>query len=130
MLIGSFGAESNNEWAQIECVLPEELLNKGWVEIRLKSYYYKDMAYSIIDGYALKGSGANSVEKITNDIAIRSAQGMLIITGAEGLVADIYMIDGVQIYSKRICSELERIALQSGVYVVKVGDKVSKVMIK
>lgn len=129
-LIGSFEAESVNEWREIEMPLPESLWNKGWVEIKIKSYYFKDLAYSIIDGYSLTSKSVGSVEDIMAEIAVYSEEEKLVVKGAEGLFVNVYTIDGRRIYSSEIANDLETIGLQSGIYIVRVGREVSKIVIK
>lgn len=70
-----------------------------------------------------------SVENIENNIRIFATDNAIRIEGAAGLNLSIYNLNGQLVTSKNL-SGFETIALNSGFYLVKVGDGVAKVVLR
>lgn len=63
------------------------------------------------------------------DITITARQNSVVVTGAYGMDINVYMTDGRQAASV-VGSDVTTVNLNSGVYVVKVGNKVAKVVVR
>lgn len=73
--------------------------------------------------------GTGSVGSIENDgITVSISGSVLIICGADGLAADVYAVDGKHV-AALICDNRTEVALSHGVYVLKIGNRVEKIVI-
>lgn len=73
--------------------------------------------------------GTSGVGSVTDRFTVRSDRGGISILHAGGIHADISDITGLVIFSD-ICADHTYVETSSGVYVVRVGDKVVKVHVK
>lgn len=75
-----------------------------------------------------KDTGAG-VESVAGDgVKVYAAAGCVVVEGAEG-VAQVYTVDGKQVAAEAVNGKTE-IALANGLYIVRVGNKVQKVVVK
>lgn len=75
-----------------------------------------------------KDTGAG-VESVAGDgVKVYAAAGCVVVEGAEG-VAQVYTADGKQVAAEAVNGKTE-IALANGLYIVRVGNKVQKVVVK
>lgn len=73
--------------------------------------------------------GTSGVESVAGDgVKVYAAAGCVVVEGAEG-VAQVYTADGKQVAAKVVNGKTE-IALANGLYIVRVGNKVQKVVVK
>ncbi len=71
----------------------------------------------------------SGVESVVGDgVKVYAAAGCVVVEGAEG-VAQIYTADGKQVAAEAVNGKTE-IALTNGLYIVRVGNKVQKVVVK
>ncbi|MDE5773263.1 MAG: hypothetical protein K2H86_02245 [Muribaculaceae bacterium] len=92
---------------------------------------------SEIDGIVMEGPKSNkvfiassAVADITDDNAIIGGSREIILIGYEGQKADIYTTDGKIAYSTTVRAQQARFGLEPGIYVVKVADRQTKVVVK
>lgn len=73
--------------------------------------------------------GTSGVESVAGDgVKVYAAAGCVVVEGAEG-VAQVYTADGKQVAAEAVNGKTE-IALANGLYIVRVGNKVQKVVVK
>lgn len=71
----------------------------------------------------------SGVESVAGDgVKVYAATGCVVVEGAEG-VAQVYTADGKQVATESVNGKTE-IALANGLYIVRVGNKVQKVVVK
>lgn len=70
-------------------------------------------------------AGVNDVEA-GGGISVTAANGALLITGAEGLTARIYTVDG-RLVESVVCAEATSVTLEHGFYIVTVKNKIEKI---
>lgn len=71
----------------------------------------------------------SGVESVAGDgVKVYAAAGCVVVEGAEG-VAQVYTVDGKQVAAEAVNGKTE-IALANGLYIVRVGNKVQKVVVK
>lgn len=71
----------------------------------------------------------SGVESVAGDgVKVYAATGCVVVEGAEG-VAQVYTADGKQVVAEAVNGKTE-IALANGLYIVRVGNKVQKVVVK
>lgn len=71
----------------------------------------------------------SSIESISKTIfSVVAENGAICINGTQGQKVSIYTIDGVGIYSSVVESSL-RVGVQTGIYIVKVGTEIHKVVV-
>lgn len=71
----------------------------------------------------------SSVDSVAGDgVKVYAAAGCVVVEGAEG-VAQVYTVDGKQVAAEAVNGKTE-IALTNGLYIVRVGNKVQKVVVK
>ena len=74
-------------------------------------------------------AGTSGVESVAGDgVKVYAATGCVVVEGAEG-VAQVYTADGKQVAVVAVNGKAE-IALAKGLYIVRVGNKVQKVVVK
>ncbi len=100
----------------------------------------KTYDYVVVAVYTIGESAASNVAKVTftvvgidniysNALNISAAKNSIIVTGAKGLNVAVYTVDGKTIFSG--AGEAKNvIPAQQGVYVVKAGETVKKVLVK
>lgn len=74
----------------------------------------------------------NAVEQIVDPAHLATVvckQGVILISGAEGLPLDVYTLSGINVFHKVAC-EHESISVEPGYYVVKIADRAFKVVVK
>ena len=73
--------------------------------------------------------GTSGVDSVAGDgVKVYAAAGCVVVEGAEG-VAQVYTADGKQVAAETVNGKTE-IALANGLYIVRVGNKVQKVVVK
>lgn len=71
----------------------------------------------------------SGVESVAGDgVKVYAVAGCVVVEGAEG-VAQVYTVDGKQVAAEAVNGKTE-IALTNGLYIVRVGNKVQKVVVK
>lgn len=91
---------------------------------------------SNVELYTLSFDGGHSgrtpsgIEAITDgDVSVYATGNFVLVRNAVGLSVDIYNVSGEIAASRRALTDTEKFCLQPGIYVVKVGEYVVKIML-
>lgn len=91
----------------------------------------KDSAVAV-DNYTIDYT--SSIEYLNadsdSDVAISAVDGCLTVTGGAGKTAYVYTTDGRFVCSKALATGTETIDVATGIYIVKVGSKIAKVIVR
>lgn len=117
----------NEEW--LDYNLPITITESGLYNIAFHCVSPAYAYYLIIDDITVTGD-QSGVEAIDPDdtFSVSTANGSIMITGAEGEIAYLYSIDG-QLLGSTVCAATTSFSVQGGLYIVRVGDKAVKVRI-
>lgn len=73
---------------------------------------------------------ATSIDKTQNDeISVYNTEGGILVNSAVGKNVCIYSASGIMVYNAKINSNMEKINLENGVYIVRCGEKAVKVVV-
>ncbi|MDE6556365.1 MAG: choice-of-anchor J domain-containing protein [Duncaniella sp.] len=97
----------------------------------------KEYTYNVIVVYTTGASApsndckltTSALDSIFSGIAIKAVKGQIEITGAQGQALQVVAVDGKVIFSG-IAAEKNTVAVAPGVYVVKAGEKVAKLLVR
>lgn len=116
--------------SQFATVDVEVLKEQDLVKVTVSNQGGKDVDGLTQHVYNLQyKAGTSGVESVAGDgVEVYAAAGCVVVEGAEG-VAQVYTADGKQVAAKVVNGKAE-IALAKGLYIVRVGNKVQKVVVK
>lgn len=72
----------------------------------------------------------SGIEDIESSLVVYAGNQEIVISGVENQNVQVYTIDGKQIYNRTIVSGEERIPAHNGVYIVKIGEKNVKLIVR
>ncbi len=105
--------------------------------LEVKDYVYNVTVVVNKDGEEIEYPMSNnayanllSVEEVASDNAIYTNDGCIVLSGFAGKEYGVYTIDGICVASKIAESDIERIKVAPNVYVVMVGTRVEKIILK
>lgn len=116
--------------SQFATVGVEVLKEQDLVKVTVSNQGGKDVDGLTKHVYNLQyAEGTSGVESVAGDgVKVYAAAGCVVVEGAEG-VAQVYTADGKQVAAEVVNGKAE-IALANGLYIVRVGNKVQKVVVK
>lgn len=102
------------------------------VKMDVDVIWYQDYPANTIEipiNVSFTSAPLSGVESVSGDgVKVYAATGCVVVEGAEG-VAQVYTADGKQVAAEAVNGKAE-IALANGLYIVRVGNKVQKVVVK
>lgn len=102
------------------------------VKMDVDVIWYQDYPANTIEipiNVSFTSAPLSGVESVAGDgVKVYAAAGCVVVEGAEG-VAQVYTADGKQVAAEAVNGKAE-IALANGLYIVRVGNKVQKVVVK
>ena len=102
------------------------------VKMDVDVIWYQDYPANTIEipiNVSFTSAQLSGVESVAGDgVKVYAAAGCVVVEGAEG-VAQVYTADGKQVAAEAVNGKAE-IALANGLYIVRVGNKVQKVVVK
>lgn len=118
----------NGGWA--ECIADLSAYAGKNVQLRVRGVGNNYMA-TVIDNLCVKEGEVTSV--ISPDVAgasVTTDGSSIIISGASGLSTVICTVDGRTVYSESIENDRQSVSVAPGIYVVRIGEKSFKVMVR
>lgn len=118
------------DWQKVEFVLPESLMNREWVQLYLEASFPEGSAqWVVMDGYTIsETSGINAA--VTPGVKVRAIAGGIEISAPKGLPYAIYANSGATIATGTTSDDVNAVALQPGIYLVKVANNTVKVIVR
>lgn len=102
------------------------------VKMDVDVIWYQDYPTNTIEipiNVSFTSAQLSGVESVAGDgVKVYAVAGCVVVEGAEG-VAQVYTVDGKQVAAEAVNGKTE-IALTNGLYIVRVGNKVQKVVVK
>lgn len=123
-------SDSMDMWKTIEISLPSAYMGKDWVQLAINSNFGPDHNYTIIDEITVKGDVVGVIGVISGEGSVFAGKGCVNITGYEGENLAIYSVDGKTVASQKVVSNNTTVAVESGIYVVKVGTRTVKLVVR
>lgn len=123
-------SDSMDMWKTVEFVLPSAYLDKDWVQIAIKSNFGPDHNFTIIDEIEIAGDNVGVIGVINGEGSIFAGKGCVCIRGFENKNVAIYTVDGKAVASFRLDSPETTVELESGIYIVKAGNRTAKLYVR
>lgn len=119
---------TNGGWKDVSVVLPEELQNRGWVQMQMRADFASTKQLCVIDkfGATIEAGLANLLDSKAS-ISVVPAGVQLV--GLEGHSAMVYSLDGRLVAKQDVASQKHIILLPKGAYIVKAGPIAAKVVL-
>ena len=125
--IGTVAA--NHELGEVSITLPEELQGRPWVELMLKCHFSTLDDMLVIADVSV--TSPNSVKTLwDSNHRVLGKEGFIEIISEENGVAEIYTMDGKMQGRHAIAESIVSIQASKGVYLVKVGNHRTKVIVR
>lgn len=110
--------------------LPEEFSTAPWIQLFINTEYSASTNLLVMDNIEIKKRPGTGVKSISTDGVICSGKGFISIRGLAGEMMNVYTLSGALVASQKGISEDETVSLQRGVYIVTVGNRRAKVMVR
>lgn len=118
-------AKDQGAWYQRTQELPEGTKYVAW-----RHYKSSDWFRINLDGVSIEG-GENSINELqAQGIRVVAGKGMITISSPEAAVAQIYNVTGQLVNTVSLSKTQTTVQLSAGVYLVRVGKAVQKVLVK
>ena len=129
-VIGSYEAkEGPAEFETLSFQIPEEYLGLDAVKIYIVPTYTSSSQQFWMNNISVTdGAGVDSA--LAGNVTIAGSNGCIVLKGCAGEDVNIWSIDGMLINRMKAEAATTIIPANKGVYVVKVGDKKAKVVVK
>lgn len=118
------------EWTSFD--LKPEYLDLDWVQLYIEAKYRPDddMNYCIISEIQILDATGVTLMQAGGEGNVIGRTGCVEFTGFDGKNADIFSIDGKRMASLTVRSDRESVAMDAGIYIVKVADRSYKIIVR
>ena len=122
--------ESNDAWNHIEFNLPESLCDRKWVNLFLETSFPEAPGqWLIMDNYSI--SQSNTVAAVGKETAsVKAVAGEIVISAPSGTDYTVSNVNGAILAAGKVSSDTARTRVAPGIYIVKVGDNVKKLIMR
>lgn len=109
---------------------PEEFNNQPWMTTIIESKYPSMSSRFLLAGYSL--TATSGIEGITETLygTIIGTKGNINVTGYDGETVYVYSLDGALVKTAKVAGNVCNIAVNRGIYIVKVANRRAKVAVR
>lgn len=130
VLLGNIPASEDNQWATYTFNIPEEMLNRPWVEIMINVDFNSTYLRPMIRSYKLDASIVNGVQTVMNsNVKVFATTGTINIQGAAGKNVVISDLSGKRIFAGEARNNMT-VNTAKGIHIVTVDGKAYKLMVR
>lgn len=129
MLLSELPCEGKG-WRSYTIELPEQLLNRGWIELYVEADIADEQTYAMFSGYSITGTSGVSDVAVSNEGKITTGPGSLTLSGFSGESLIVSDIAGRAVVTARSLDDVNTYCLAPGTYIVRAGGKAAKVVIR
>lgn len=121
---------TGNGYQEVTIEFPYNFNGQPWINAIIESVYPSMSSRFILAGYSLEATvGVNGVTETLYG-TITGRNGMVTVNGYEGKTVNVYTLDGKLAATATVAGTSFDIPVAPGIYVVKVADRVAKVVVK
>lgn len=123
-------SDQDNVWKTAEIDLPASMLGQKWVQIYLDALFSVNHNYCIIESIEVIGDNSGVLMTMDGRGSVAGGIGQIIVNGYEGENFAVYTLGGVKVVECTLDGSSNAFALDGGIYMVTVGGKTSKVVVR
>ena len=118
------------QWVVIP--MPEKYLSMPWIQLGIDADLADPYTYSLIGGYKFGEVDPGAVEIMAAEGpgVIFGGKSEIVVVGMEGAATSVWSADGRLVARKSSVGATERIKAASGIYTVRCGETVRKVIVR
>lgn len=121
--------EKGSGYTTVRVPLSKDMCDNPWVSVSINATYPSVATRFVLAGYSFeKGLGVDGVSDTIYG-SILGGDKCVVVCGYEGMTAEVYTLDGRKVAAQTL-SGADFISLQPGIYVVKVGARTAKVVVR
>lgn len=123
-------SDEDNVWKTAEIDLPASMLGQKWVQIYLDALFGNDHNYCIIESIEVIGEDSGVIMATDGRGSVAGGTGRILVNGYEGENLAVYTSGGVKVVETTLNGSSNAFALDGGIYMVTVGGKTRKVVVR
>ena len=119
-------------WQWVVIPMPEKYLSMPWIQLGIDADLADPYTYSLIGGYKFGEVDPGAVEIMAAEGpgVIFGGKSEIVVVGMEGAATSVWSADGRLVARKSSVGATERIKAASGIYTVRCGETVRKVIVR
>ena len=126
--LGSFTPSADSpEFSEVTFDMPEDLIGKYWVQIYIDPEFETDENMFMLKSFSAQAG--SSVDEMNINSSIRGVSGGIEIIGHDGDDIVVSDINGMVVSNSKASSDRYFVEAKSGLYVVKAGNQIAKVVV-
>lgn len=139
IILGEVGAEAvaddegtGSGWKTYTFAIPETYMDRNWIQPGLfASFDGVNKTRLMLNSYSVKATSVVGTETVIAAEAVAAgAEGRIVVGGANGQRVSVYSLSGAMVYDNTSVNTGLEILVQEGIYLVKVGQKTFKVIVR
>lgn len=119
-------------WTDHVVLFPESMQNQKWISLYLQAYYPSTSSFALVSNYAVRDgvTGSENILADTGDGRIYGTFGQLVVEGHEGDTVRVYTADGRLVREMPCATDMLRMDMGKGLYLVSAGKESSKAVVR
>ena len=106
------------------------MLGQKWVQIYLDALFGVNHNYCIIESIEVVGDNSGVLMTMDGRGSVAGGNGQITVNGDEGENLAVYTLGGVKVVESTLNGSSNAFALDGGIYMVTVGGKTHKVVVR